>query len=377
MFIKVLKKINAWLHLWLGIASGIVVVILGITGCILVFEQEIKNLSSPWLHVEKQPNQKVLPPSVLYEAVQKALPDKKINSVWYHGEGRSVQVSLNSDSVIYINPYDATILAMVDHEDFFHFIEEGHFHLWFPEEIGEPIVGWGTFIFFVLLLTGIVLWWPKKWNKKGREQSFKVKWKAKFKRVNYDLHNVLGFYSLILAILMAITALIMSFAWFSDGFYWATGGEGKPYKNKEVNISSPSTNSVLKNADLIWEKVTNQIAQYNKDQVIVSFGDKPENPIYACTDMINGYWRDLYFDPGNLTLLPSSNQKLQELKFADQVRKLNFALHVGSFGGIITKIMYFLASLISASLPITGFYVWWGKKKKGNRKKPNPKPITT
>lgn len=377
MFVKVLKKINAWLHLWLGLASGIVVVILSITGCILVFEQEIKSLSSPWLHVEQQANQKVLPPSVLYKSVQKALPEKKINSMWYHGEGRSVEVSLNSDSVIYVNPYTANILAMVDHEDFFHFIEEGHFHLWFPEKIGEPIVGWGTFIFFILLLTGIVLWWPKRWNKKGRDQSFKVKWKAKFKRVNYDLHNVLGFYSLILAILMAITALIMSFAWFSDGFYWVTGGEGKPYKGSEINISAPSTNSALTNADLIWQKVMGEIAQYNKDQVIVSFPEKVEDPIYACTDMINGYWRDLYFDPGNLTLLPTSNQKIQDLKFADQVRKLNFTLHVGAFGGITTKIMYFLASLICASLPITGFFVWWGKKKKGNRKKPKSNLITT
>ena len=376
MFVKILKKINAWLHLWLGLASGVVVIILGITGCILVFEQEIKSLTSSWLHVEKQPGQTVLAPSVLYQSVTEALPDKKIRSVWYHGENRTAQFSLNSDSTVYVNPYTAEVVAMVDHEDFFHFIDEGHFHLWFPEEIGEHVVGWGTFIFFILLLTGIVLWWPKKWNKAGKDQSFKIKWKAKFKRVNYDLHNVLGFYSLILALLMAITALIMSFAWFSNGFYWLTGGAGKPSKRTEISITKSSTNSALQNADLIWHKVTKEIAQYNKDQIIVSFNEKPEDPIYACTDMINGYWRDLYFDPGNLTLMANSNQKLQELKFADQIRKLNYALHVGAFGGITTKVMYFLASLICASLPITGFYIWWGKKKKGSRKKPKSKLIT-
>jgi uncharacterized iron-regulated membrane protein len=55
MFVKIIKKINAWLHLWLGLASGVVVIVLGITGCILVFEQEIKSLAYPWLHVKKQP----------------------------------------------------------------------------------------------------------------------------------------------------------------------------------------------------------------------------------------------------------------------------------------------------------------------------------
>jgi uncharacterized iron-regulated membrane protein len=322
--------------------------------------------------LKSSPEQSVLAPSILYQSVAEALPQKKIHSVWYHGENRTAQFSLDSDSIVYVNPYTAEVVAMVDHEDFFHFIDEGHFHLWFPEEIGEPIVGWGTLIFFILLVTGIVLWWPKKWNKKGREQSFKIKWKAKFKRVNYDLHNVLGFYSLLLALLMAITALIMSFAWFSDGFYWVTGGQGKPYKKKEAPIIQASTRSALQNADLIWRKVTTEIGQYNKDQVIVSFNEKPDEPIYACTDMTNGYWRDLYFNPANLTLLPSSNQKLQELPFADQVRKLNYSLHVGAFGGMPTKIMYFLASLICASLPITGFYIWWGKKKKTKKTKPKP-----
>ncbi|WP_278019654.1 PepSY domain-containing protein [Flavobacterium ginsengisoli] len=60
------SKINAWLHLWLGLASGIVVFIMGITGCILVFEHEIKELTSPWLKVEAQSADRVLPPSKIY-----------------------------------------------------------------------------------------------------------------------------------------------------------------------------------------------------------------------------------------------------------------------------------------------------------------------
>ena len=74
--LKLLKKLNAWLHLWLGLASGIIVVFLGITGCILVFEQEIRSLSSPWLHTEKPAKGTYLPPSKLYQKVKEALPEK-------------------------------------------------------------------------------------------------------------------------------------------------------------------------------------------------------------------------------------------------------------------------------------------------------------
>lgn len=364
------KKINAWLHLWLGLASGIVVVVLSITGCILVFEQELKSLTSPWLHAEKPADAKILPPSVLHQSVENAFPGKHIESVWYHGENRTAHFSIHeSDSMVYVNPYTAEIVAMVDHEDFFHFIDEGHRHLWIPGKIGRQIVGWSTFIFFLLLISGIILWWPKKWTKKSREQSFKIKWKARFKRLNYDLHNVLGFYSLLLATLMAVTGLIMSFSWFGKGVYWLTGGENGPRQRRQkVEVSGPAVNTAIKNADLIWNKVVSEIALYNKDQVIIHFPKEPDEAIYACTDMIKGFWRDLNFDPLTLELLPNSTKRLGDLKFPDQVRKLNYALHVGAIGGLTTKILYFLASLICASLPITGFYIWLGKNKKSSKK---------
>lgn len=370
--LKLLKKLNAWLHLWLGLASGIIVVFLGITGCILVFEQEIRSLSSPWLHVEMPAKGTYLPPSALYKEVKKALPEKEIVSVWYHGPNRTAHFSISdSDSMVYVNPYTAQIVAMVDHEDFLHEVDEGHRHLWLPDHIGRPIIGWATFIFFILLITGLILWWPKNLKKSNVDKSFKVKRRAKFKRVNYDLHNVFGFYSLLLALLMAITGLIMSFSWFNQSMYWLTGGDNNKPQPKE-EIFEPSKLPMLGQVDKVWRKVQDEIAVDNKDQIIVSFPDHEDDPIYACTDMVNGHWRDLYFKQSDLSFASGTGKRIGDLSFADQVRKLNFTLHVGAFAGLFSKTLYFLASLICASLPITGFYVWWGKRKKSKKKGPKP-----
>lgn len=51
--------------------------------------------------------------------------------------------------------------------------------------------------------------------------------------------------------------------------------------------------------------------------------------------------------------------------------QLNYDLHVGSIGGIWTKIIAFLVCIILASLPVTGFIIWWGKKKKGKKSRKN------
>lgn len=374
------KKINAWFHLWFGLASGIVVFVLSVTGCVLVFEQEIKSISSPWLHAENTTEGKILPPSVLYQAVAKALPGKEIESVWYYGENRTAQFSIHeSDSTVYVNPYDANVVAIVSSEDLFHFFEDGHFYLWMPREIGHQVVGWGTFIFFFLLISGLILWWPKKWNKKGKEQAFKVKWKAKFKRVNYDLHNVLGFYSIIIAIIMAFTGLMMSFSWFNKSVYWLAGGENQPRIAALSDTTANPKSDLFVQIDKAWHKGVFEIAEHNPYEIILHFPEKASEAIYVCTDMYRGAWRDVYLDQHTLKELPASNRRLRNENLSSWIRRSNYGLHVGAIGGITTKILFFMASLICASLPVTGFYIWWGRRKKAlNRKKKIlPEIVTT
>lgn len=364
------KKINAWLHLWLGLASGIIVVIVSLTGCILVFEQEINNFLYPYLTVKPEAESKYLPPSQIYNSIAKSLPGKKAESIWYHGLDKSAHVTINSDSTVYVNPFTGEILAVADHDAFFHFMDEGHRNLWMGRKIGKAVVGWGTFIFFLLLISGLILWYPKKWNKTNINNSFKIKWKAKFKRLNYDLHNVLGFYSMLIAVILACTGLIMSFSWFSKSIYWLSGGGIMPKREKQPVVKiQPAPNPIVYSADKVWYKVRKEMAVHEKNAIIVSIPDHDDEAIYACTDMHNGSWRDIYFDPATIEALPYSGKRLSDLAFADWLRKSNYALHVGAIGGLFTKIVAFITSLICASLPVTGFYVWWGKRKKANKNK--------
>jgi len=374
------KKINAWFHLWLGLASGLVVLILGLTGCALVFEQELKAFSSPWLHAQNPQNSRTaLLPSVLYRSVEKALPGKEIASVWYYGENRTAQFSVHgSDSTVYVNPYTASIVAIAHKEDLFQFFKDGHYYLWMPEKIGHQFVGWGTFIFFFLLLSGLILWWPKKWNKKGKEQAFTIKTNASRKRLNYDLHNVLGFYSIIIALLLAFTGLMMSFSWFNKSAYWLAGGKNKArivaLSDTLSNQAKLSQAKMLLQVDKAYQLGLNEIGEYNADQIILHFPEKLSDPIYVCTDMYKGSWRDVYLDQYTLKQLPASANRLRDEDLASWIRRSNYGLHVGAIGGITTKILFFIASLICASLPVTGFYIWWAKKKKAWKKKSKARP---
>ncbi|MFT4153541.1 PepSY-associated TM helix domain-containing protein [Parafilimonas sp.] len=373
------KKITGKIHLWLGLASGIIIVFLGITGCILVFEQEIKSVTEPYLHV-KESNRPVLPPSRLHQIGVAALPGKIPHSVSYSGKDKSAQVAFyNADPeyyyVVYINPYTGKVLKVKnENADFFRVIVMGHFYLWLPPAIGQPIVATATLIFLIMLISGLVLWWPK--NKAARKQRFSIKWNTSFKRKNYDLHNVLGFYMSWVAIFIAVTGLVWGFQWFAKSFYWATSG-GKQmtafYEPVSEKPASPGINTDAPAMDKIWRKMN---AAYKNAKVIeVHVPDSDTAAIEAVANPDGGtYWQAdyHYFDQYSLKEIPVKHPYglYANTSVADKIMRMNYDVHTGAVLGIAGKIMAFFASLIAASLPVTGFLIWRGRRKKKKAVKP-------
>jgi uncharacterized iron-regulated membrane protein len=191
-----IKNLIGTLHLWLGLASGLVVFIIAVTGCIYAFQMEIKDLTQPYRFVERQ-EQAVLLPSQLQAIAEKELPGKHVHAVQYN-QGEAAQVIFfHYDPwhyyIAYLNPYSGEVLKVKDVDwDFFRIVLMGHFYLWLPESIGQPLIATATLIFVVMLISGLILWWPR--NQNGTRQRFTVKRNARWRRRNYDLHSVLGFY---------------------------------------------------------------------------------------------------------------------------------------------------------------------------------------
>lgn len=380
------KKINAWLHLWLGLGSGLIVFIVSITGCIYVFENEIRGLYEPWSFVEKQ-EQPFLKPTQLIAGAAAVLDGKTPNSIRYGLKDEAATVSsvdrkAGTSLIVYMNPYTAKVIhteskSKKSNPDFFRFILNGHRGLWLPRAIGRQVVDAGVLIFVFLLISGIVMWWPKKWIKSIRDKSFKIKWNASFKRKNYDLHNVLGFYVMIFLLLISLTGLVYGYKWYSKSLYWITSG-GKPMKNFSRSLSDSTSNLTFQQANL--DKLYSQIIATDKAEVMfISIPDKAADAIGFTVYLKAGrlYKSNSYtFD--QFTLKPVSDGspfsgKYEDASAADKLRRMNYDLHVGAIFGIPSKIAAFLASLISASLPVTGFIIWYGKKfkkkKKGKKEK--------
>lgn len=363
------KKIVGLVHLWLGLLSGVIVVFLGITGCMLAFEREIRSITEPYANVKPQ-DKPYLAPSVLKITAEKYLDGHKANGVEYPAKGKAAVASYYDESnykLIYLNPYTGEVLKVKNmNRDFFRILVNGHFYLWLPPNIGQPIVASATLIFLVMLITGLILWWPK--NKAARKQRFSVKWNAKWRRVNYDLHNVLGFYMTWVAIFIAITGLVWGFQWFARSVYWVSSGGKSMVEHKHPVSDTTKIREGISVADYVWTEHKPHVE--DNEGLGIYFPATNTDPVEVAVNHRPGtyYNTDYYhYDQYTAKELPATGSyagKFKEAAVADKIVRMNYDIHVGAILGLPGKIMAFCASLIAASLPVTGFYIWWGRRKK-------------
>lgn len=368
-------RISAWLHLWLGLVSGIVIVIICITGMTWSFRDEIKDWFNPELKVEYAEGTPMMNPAELYLKAKDLYPEQEISFVW-RPTGKAVMVGFgkrNPGFVLHLDPYTGKVLRKPSFKqefDFFEWTLKGHRFLWLPSEIGRPVINYSTFIFFITLFSGLVLWWPKKWTKAIRKQSFSVKWNARIKRLNYDLHNVFGFYSLIILLVVAMTGMYYGLPWFNKLLYFTTSlGKTAETERKEMkNITAYQPERLPEAIFLAWEDAADRVKSQGY-YLSVPKDSSETIGVYLYPSHRQFYdLQSFNYDRNTGVRLPVSSPyagSFEQADFATKVQKLNYDLHVGSaFGGIWGRVLYFFITIIGASLPVTGFLVWWFRKKK-------------
>lgn len=355
------------MHLWLGLASGLVVFILGITGAIYTFSDELKDLFYKDRRFVAVPQQgEKLPLDSLISIAQNALGKKhKITRAELSQDPtRSYMFrafKLNKKGTgywnyydyylkVYLDPYTGKIIFKEDaSKEFFTVVLALHMNLLLGETIGHFIVKWSTVCFGILLLSGLVLWWPKKWRRKQLKKSLTIKWGAKFKRVNYDLHNVLGFYLLIPLLIICLTGLAWSFDLTTD---------------KKTSIVSDTT---LTSKVVAQRVLSESLAKAPKTAYFLyNFPATKSGTINISAYQSNEhlYERIQYrFDQYSGKLLHISDP-MSATEITPKLIALNYDLHTGSALGLIGKVLAFVASIIAASLPVTGLIIWLRKSYK-------------
>ncbi|QHT65600.1 PepSY domain-containing protein [Rhodocytophaga rosea] len=396
------------IHLYLSLGAGLVIMVVCATGAILVFEKEMQM----WLYPERyrvESGSQAVSIEQMIAGLKKKVPDAEVNSIKiFTDPSRTVEVSYREEKSegehqiakdapagnkaekkgevpdvkkgpekgkegggqAFINPYTAQVAALQSQRSPF-FFSVFSLHRWLlAGDTGKLIVGISTSVFLFILITGIILWWPQ--NKKILQQRLALKWNAGWKRLNHDLHIVIGFYSAIFLFAFAFTGLAWSFKWFNDGIYWVTGTENVRPEPPKSTIQEGTT-------PISWDAAYAQVkAQMPEAEFYTINFPKETDGSVAVTIMPADAIHEratnqLFFDQYSGQLI--SQLLYGERNLGQRVRATFYPVHVGSIGGLPGRIIAFLVCIAGATFPITGVVLWLNrlqKNRKKSKKKPNP-----
>ncbi|MCM4159267.1 PepSY domain-containing protein [Antarcticibacterium flavum] len=364
------RKLVRKAHLFLGLGSDLIIFIMAITGCLWAFQEEIEAFTSPLPEIAKQDAPVILPIKAR-ELAHEVFPERHVHGTLYGAEDEPVKVIFYEYEpefyhTVYLHPYSGEVLHIENNlTGFFPFVLEGHRYLWLPKPIGEQVVAWGTVIFAIMLISGIVLWWPK--NRKNRKQRLTLDWKetTKWKRKNYDLHSVIGFYISIVAVVIVFTGLVMAFENFKAVAYSSLGGDKETLWRVPENFSGEKIDTGVGSMDRLYYILKDEYPQ--AVDLEFHYPATDEESIYVEIGYTEGIYYDAdyrFYDQNTLEEItsPTIYGVYAETGFPEKVMRMNYDIHVGAIGGIPGKVLAFFASLICASLPVTGFLLWYGRE---------------
>ena len=393
-----MKKIFRKIHLWLSVPFGLIITLVCFSGAMLVFENEVNEWFRRDLYYVETVKESPLPMDKLLEKVATTLPDSvSVTGVSISSDPRrAYQVSLSKPrrASLYVDQYTGEVKGKSERSGFFMFMFR--MHRWLLDSMnpgnegifwGKMIVGVSTLLLVFVLISGIVIWWPR--TRKALKNSLKITATKGWRRFWYDLHVAGGMYALIFLLAMALTGLTWSFPWYRTAFYKVFGVEvqqraaqgheqksdaqkrdtklaahrEKKREGNEVRKGERSGRPENNHSDMYsvtspfvyWQEIYDKLRRQNPEykQISISSGTAS----VSFNRFGNQRASDRYsFNTDNGEFTETSLYQHQDK--SGKIRGWIYSVHVGNWGGMFTRILTFIAALLGTALPLTGYYLW-------------------
>lgn len=377
-----MRKFFKQIHIWLSIPFGLVISITCFTGAMLIFETEITESVQRDLYYVDSVDGEPMPLPELLSRVEPTLEEgQRITGVTISDDPtRTYKVNLSQPkrAAIYVDQYSGEVLGQAERLEFFRTMFL--LHRWLMDERpednnaifwGKMIVGVSTLMFVVILISGIVIWVPK--SIKAWKNRSKITVTKGWHRFWYDLHVAGGIYATLLLLAMALTGLTWSFEWYREDFYKLFGVElaeqsktaAKPesgdaaQRARAGHAGRDAEKRVDASPYIAWDAAYRNVRNVVGDDARITLSEGSAS--VSLSGWGNQRASDKYlFDDatGEIT----STELYADSDPSRKIRGWIFSVHVGNWAGLLTRILWFLAAMIGATLPLTGYYLWIKRK---------------
>jgi len=382
------RKILFWLHLIAGLIAGVLIAVMCFTGTVLAFEKELvayaerdaRRIAMPVVETPRMPLAELL------LRVRAAHPAAKISGIAIENHPlAAVAFTAGRNETFYANPFTGEIRQVTSTRmrDFLKHMEDWHRQLALsgPNRLlGKALNGAGNIAFFFLAVTGLFLWWPRKWRTKGLKRSLWFVSAANAKARDWNWHNVIGLWSAPILIVLTITALPISYRWAGNLIFTLTGTPPPPPTSAPAAPTTPSASlqphasqAQPLSAEILIARAQKELPKWT------SLTYRAANPASAPTSATVAVrtadaWPRTALT--TLTLDPFTGEILKtngyaNLNAAQRVRSWTRYLHTGEALGALGQFVAALASLGGCVLVYTGFALAWHRWRRWR----NPPPL--
>lgn len=358
------RKVLFWLHLISGVLAGIFIFLMCVTGAMLSFQANILEFVERDMRNVRpaSADAKPLAASELLGRVQTSKPNSKPSALTIQNNPNAAYVvAFGREGQAFVNPYTAEITGegAKNWRGFFRTTEDVHRWLALPgsgRDVGKSINDVSNLLFLFLAISGFYIWFPRQWTRKHFAPILWFRKTSSAKARDFNWHNVIGFWTSSVLIILTLTGAIISYQWAGNLLYTLTGNELPPPPQQQGpppgNQAAAQPTELPANLDALidaasargsWKSIALRLPVTNDSAVFTI-----DEGIYA-----NPFGRS------TLTLRASDAsiakwEAYGEQNAARQLRSWARFTHTGESFGIIGQIIGFIACIGGAVLVYTG-----------------------
>jgi uncharacterized iron-regulated membrane protein len=363
------RKILFWTHLAAGVAAGLVILIMSVTGVLLTYEKQIvsyvdRRAAAPGMAAAAGRGSAPLGVEELLARVRSASGAVPSSVTLRADPSEPVTVALGRESVL-VDPATGEVLAPqpAGVRRFFRTVTEWHRWLGAAGEArarARAITGAANLAFLVLVVSGLYLWFPRKWAWPNLRAVLWFRSGLSGRARDFNWHNVAGFWACVPLFFIVASGVVISYPWASNWVYTLNGvappasgkGKGKEFAGQGKSAGPPRASwanldplvARARRHDPNWRSMSFQLPA--TDQAPVTFnidaghGGQPQKR-------------------STLTLDRATAAVLRAESFADQdagrrARSWVRFVHTGEYYGLWGQTVAGLASAAGALLVWTG-----------------------
>ena len=344
-----LRKTLFNLHLIAGFAAAVFVVILGVTGSIMTFEEEVDHLTHPHLF-RVTPQGQPLSLAELTARAGAALPGR----VGAYGLGvspdRSYYLAATS-GLVFINQYTGEVLGVRNAPTWLNQVHQFHLRL-LGGDAGRTVVSWAGVAMMLLALSGVYLWWPAK--------RVSINLAAGGRRAWFDVHNAIGILTFAFLFLLSLTGVIIGFERVTTPrLYKVTGSQPV--------LPSMAVTPIAGARTITPDEAVAIAARQLPGAVPIMVNVPGPKGAYRVAlrypeDLTPGGRSRVFINPSGGAVLQAESSRTTAA--GTRLVNLNRAIHTGDLFKLPSKIVMSLASLAAAAQVVTGVMMWWKRRQR-------------